>query len=600
MFINRQLLGYMRGEEWACFSAILAQVFVTLLGSLTALFSSRMLRRLLLFEGRQAADFLGLSLAILASLGISFFLFRYKVKLSERASIGIKDKLRTELLTKLFLLGPAYLSKQRTGALASSLTSKVEWLRHYYVSYLPAAVAALVNLLIFLSLVFWIDRGTGLMVMFASLAMLLIPMQFYGQMKKLGLDEWKAHAHYHSECLDAIQGNGQIKAMNASVREAERLDQAGESFRKAVMAHLKITVIESSLLEFFSRVGSVLSLVFLAHRYKIGAVTEAEMIHCFFYVSAIFVPMLILVNAWHMGFQGVAASVSIREILEAPIPQRLANPAMPDVPVSRKDLLAYFEAQKPSEERPERQGLAPEICFDRLSFRYEPSAEKKTLAEISLRIAPGEMLALLGASGAGKSSLAKLLAGFYLPESGEIRVDGKPMDSFHVEALQSKMAAVWQDSHLFYGTIADNLRMGRQEASKEALIEAAKAAQIHEVIEALPEGYDSLIGERGGHLSGGERQRLCLARAFLRDAAILIFDEATSSLDRSNEAMLQESFRELRKDKTVLVIAHRLSTILEADRMAILDQGHLLAHGSHEDLAHFFPEEPSLLREERA
>jgi len=217
-----------------------------------------------------------------------------------------------------------------------------------------------------------------------------------------------------------------------------------------------------------------------------------------------------------------------------------------------------------------------------VSFEYRPGSP--ALSEVSLRIPAGSTLALVGPSGSGKSTLAALLARLWEPTRGEILLDGKNLRTIKLKSLRSHIGVVAQETYLFHATVAENLRYGRPDASDEVLVAAARAAQIHDFICSLPQGYDTVVGERGLRLSGGERQRLAIARALLKDPRILILDEATSSLDAMNEALVQSALQPLMKGRTTLVIAHRLSTIRSADAIAVLEKGRVRELGTFDEL----------------
>jgi len=222
------------------------------------------------------------------------------------------------------------------------------------------------------------------------------------------------------------------------------------------------------------------------------------------------------------------------------------------------------------------------IKFDEVTFYYNQT--RLTLDHFDLTIKPKEKIALVGSSGAGKSTIVKLLMRFYDVTSGHILIDGQDIARVKQDSLRSQIAFVPQDPILFHRTLMENLRYGRRDASDEEVIEAAKKAKCHDFIQGLADGYDTFVGERGIKLSGGERQRVAIARAILKNAPILVLDEATSSLDSESEYLIQEALRELMKGKTVMVIAHRLSTIMQMDRIVVVEDGRVVDQGTHQEL----------------
>ena len=242
------------------------------------------------------------------------------------------------------------------------------------------------------------------------------------------------------------------------------------------------------------------------------------------------------------------------------------------------------DAGKPALPAPAR----GEVEFAGVSFDYEPEppgrGRPRTLAEVSFRVPAGRMAAIVGPSGSGKTTLINLIARFYDPAAGEVRVDGRDVRGVSIESLRRQIGIVLQDNVLFSGTLEDNIRYGRPDATREQVLEAARAANALEFIDRLPDGFSTVVGERGAKLSGGQRQRVAIARAILKDPRILIFDEATSALDTQSERLIQEAMERLMKDRTTFVIAHRLSTIQRADLILVMEAGRLVESGRHEEL----------------
>jgi ATP-binding cassette subfamily B protein len=224
------------------------------------------------------------------------------------------------------------------------------------------------------------------------------------------------------------------------------------------------------------------------------------------------------------------------------------------------------------------------VAFDNVTFRYPARPDYAALNAFSLNVAPGEAVALVGPSGAGKSTVFQLLLRFYAPQQGSVSFDGVDIANTDPSDLRHNIAIVAQDAVIFSGTLADNIRYGRPDASDEAVRRAAEAAAASEFIERMPQGYETHVGERGVTLSGGQRQRIAIARAFLRDAPLLLLDEATSALDSENERLVQIGLNNLMSGRTTIVIAHRLATIQRLKRIVVMDQGHVVGEGSHAEL----------------
>ncbi len=583
MFVNLHLLKYLRNAWGKTALVIGLNLVVTLLSSAVSLLTAILVDVLL--RGGSLRFFSSLAeiyWSIAVVLTASFIFFKIRSSQAEKTGIYIKDNVRAHLMQKLFQLGPAYTSKSRTGVLASTLTSKVERLKYYYSNYLPAATSAIVNSAIFLCALFRLDSLSGCVALTACAGMLVCPMSFFHLTKNLGKEEWAEHAKYYSDCLDGIQGVSTLKALNANRLQVGRIAGQGERFRKAVMSHLKVTMTEGSVLELFARIGSSITVAVVVLRHIGGHIQPESTVFAYFYISACFAPMLGLINAWHLGFQGVSASYSIAELLDEAVTYSLLETGTGAPLMNKLELETYLEKASAAPQSAPRP-VSGDIRFSKVCFGYS-RLDGEVIHEFDLTIRKGTMTALVGPSGSGKSTLAHLLAGFYVVENGYISIGDTILDKDTVGFFQDQISAVWQDSHLFYGTVFENILLGKPDATDDEVYAASMKANLHDFVVSLPEGYGTVIGERGMRFSGGERQRVAIARAYLRDAPILIFDEATSALDRQNEIDIQRSFKKLREDRTSLVIAHRLSTIKDADETCVIEKGRIVALGKHRDL----------------
>lgn len=515
-----------------------------------------------------------IALIIFLLIGIKL-LYKLNVRVVNEAGISIKDNVRTKILTKLFLLGPEYADTIRTGTLTSTFTARVEWLMNYYTRYLPVIVSAILNAGIFIVILFYIDIYTGFVSLISVIMMLVIPMVFFKLMKEKGKKEWEEHANYYSECLDGIQGMVSLKAFNADAKYVRDVKIHGENFRKAVMDHLKVTIIEGTFSEFFLRVGTALTIAIMGLRCAYGYIDKNFLIYAFFIIGATFSPMLNLINAWHLGFQGVSGSYSLSEFLETKSDNLMENALIKNELKNRKELEIALNENVIKKNKIDNVKLS----FDKVNFRYK-GADKDTLKDISFELHKGKVIALVGPSGGGKSTIAGLLIGFYRADRGAVYLNGTKLTNETVAFFNDNIAAVWQDNHLFYGSIYENIKMGKPSATDEEIIEVSKKAMIYDLIMSLPNGYDTSVDELGSRFSTGERQRIAIARALVKDAPIIIFDEATSALDRENEKYIGETLSKLKPDKAILMIAHRLSTVSMADEILVVADGRIADRGS--------------------
>ncbi|MYJ57365.1 MAG: ATP-binding cassette domain-containing protein, partial [Chloroflexi bacterium] len=272
----------------------------------------------------------------------------------------------------------------------------------------------------------------------------------------------------------------------------------------------------------------------------------------------VFRPLRELSQLFHQGLLGVAAAESVLDVDRA-------TPLTPDAEVQAVDQ------------------LEPRLEFDNVTFSY-PTGRRPALSNVSFTVKPGRRVGVVGRSGSGKSTLLWLLQRLYTPQEGTIRLGGRDLNELRFADIRAQMAVVLQDTYLFHGSVLANLRFARPDATEDEIREAAQAANAHEFITSLPEGYATVIGERGHRLSGGERQRIAIARALLRDAPMLILDEALSSVDAENEATIQAALDRLMQGRTTLIMAHRLSSVRDCDEILVLDEGRLVERGDHETL----------------
>ncbi len=473
-------------------------------------------------------------------------------------SAAVKQRLRRRLYTHLLALGPGYLERTDTGTVRSILVDGVEALEGYLGYYIPQAFVALATPVLILAVLVVIDPLIGGITFVCALLVPVIPQIWDRLLGRYGSSHWQAYAELGAQFLDSMQGMTTLKAFNASVARGEALREAALKLYQATMAQLAISMIRSGVVGLAIGVGTAVAVGIGALRLANGHLDAAGLLIILFLVNECFRPLVDLDAYWHQGYMGVSASTAIFRLLDT----------QPDI-------------REPA--RPAPAPTSTAIRFEHVSFAYL-DGERPALDGVSFSIAPGETVALVGRSGAGKSTVVSLLLRFFDPQQGEILLDGRPLSAYTTDTLRRMIAVVSQDTYLFHGSVADNLRLGKPDATPAEIEAAARTANAHDFITALPQGYNTIVGERGLKLSGGERQRIAIARALLKDAPILLLDEATASVDAASEALIQNALERLTAQRTTLIIAHRLSTVINADRIIVLDQGRIVESGRHTDL----------------
>ncbi|MEJ2326272.1 MAG: thiol reductant ABC exporter subunit CydD [Chromatiaceae bacterium] len=486
-----------------------------------------------------------------------------------RGAARIKVTVRDQVYRHLQALGPHYLAAERTGALAEALTKGIEDLEPYFAKFLPAlSLSALLPLTI-LAVVLPLDWLSGL-VMLVTAPLIPFFMVLIGKgAERLNQEQWKELARMGAHFLDVIQGLTTLKLFGASRRESELIARISDDYRMSTMKVLRIAFFSSAVLEFFSTVSIALVAVFIGFRlYEVELPIPGWVVLPkigFFYgflilllAPELYLPMRNLGTHYHGRMEAIAAAEKLIEILETPLPSH---------PSGAGGLGSL-----------ERVG----VRFEQVHYAYESGREALTGATFDIR--PGERIALVGPSGAGKTTVVNLLLGFIQPDRGSILVGGKDLAQVETEDWRRRLAWVPQNPRLFMGTLLDNIRLGMPEADIEAVREAARRAFAADFIEPLPDDYATPVGEGGAGLSGGQIQRVALARAFLRDAPLVILDEATANLDPESETLVQAGIDELARGRTLLMVAHRLRTVRRADRILVLDRGLVVEGGTHHEL----------------
>jgi ATP-binding cassette subfamily C protein CydCD len=477
---------------------------------------------------------------------------------SGTAASKIKQGIRRQILTHIQSLGPAYLRGQagesgvQTGEVVNLASEGVDALEVYFSQYLPQiALAALIPLTI-LIFVFPTDALSGMVLLITGP---LIPIFMYligSAAEALTRKQWLGLSRMSAYFLDVLQGLTTLKTLGRSRDQIEVIKKVSEHYRQTTMGVLRVTFLSALVLEMVATLGTAVVAVEIGIRLLYGKLAFEQAFFILLLAPEFYLPLRLLGTRFHAGMAGVEAANRIYGILDLPIMRDGQPPVI-------------YEGSKTWINHP------PHIIFKNVGFSY--SNNHPALDNVSIEIPPAKMTALVGPSGAGKTTLTWLLLRFLRPQNGEIIVDGKSIDEFPIRVWQENIAWVPQNPYLFDDTIAANIKLPKPDANQSEIVEAARLAHADEFIQELPLGYDTRIGERGVRLSAGQSQRIALARAFLKDAPLLILDEATSHLDPETDAQLRNSFQLLIKNRTVVVIAHHRATVAMADQVVKLNRG---------------------------
>ena len=557
MYFDRRLWGFTQGVRariWASVAiGVLATVFgiarLALLGWLIAkVFQGAALEALLL-------PFIGVAIVMI----IRGVLEYVRTMIAHDTAARVQVHLRTIVFDKVTELGPAHFGLERTGDAILAMIDGVEQLEVYFGQYLPQLfVAALTPVLIFAFVVF-LDGPVALVMLAAALITLWAPQIFHRWDNENSMGRSRAYRAFAAEFLDSVQGLATLKSFGQSAARMAILKEKADAVFRSTMWVLATNSLSRGITDTGIAVGAAATLALGAYRVADGAMTLSALIMILMLGVEVFRPLRDMRSLMHNGMMAQASAQTIFQLLDS-------SPIVTDT-------AAAGPARK----------LAPTVEFDSVGFAY-PGGRRTAHEDMTFQVAAGERIGFVGPSGAGKSSIVRLLLRFYDPDHGRVRIGGEDLRGLSFEEIRRNIAVVNQDTYLFHGTVEDNLRIGKPDATAVEIEAACRAANAHEFVEKLPNGYATVIGERGIRLSGGQRQRIAIARAILRDAPILVLDEALSAVDAENEAIIQDALDRLMVGRTTLIFAHRLSSVIGADRILVLDGGRIAEEGGHGEL----------------
>ncbi|TCP30536.1 ATP-binding cassette subfamily B protein [Scopulibacillus darangshiensis] len=539
------------------FGSIFFLLFVTGISVVYPIMLQQTIDRVIIGNHFNLVPYLAIGfLLIMAVKGLSSYFHQYWGDLFGISSVY---NLRKALYKKLQYLPFRYYDNARTGDLMSRLTADVEGFRFF----LSFGFAQLFNfiLIIGFSLVVMFYYSwelaliTLLMTPFLGVAVYRFDRRVHPAFRKIRL----SLAGMNTRVQENVSGMNTVKSLSREDYEINRFSSSNNKYKTDYLDTSEIWAKYFPLMEFIGDICVVLLLALGSYFVTIDRIQPGELVAFFSLVWYIMDPLMGLGFIINTFSQSKASGERLLQVLDEP-----EDIYSPDGAIVTDQLKGH-------------------VAFDHVSFKY-PSEDKYALEDVSFEAKPGQVIGLMGATGAGKSSITQLIARFYDVTSGQILIDGESVDQYELKSLRKNIGFVLQENFLFSSTIRDNIAYGNPDATDEQVIDAAKRAQAHEFISQMPDGYDTVLGERGMGLSGGQKQRISIARALLVNPSILILDDATSAVDMQTEAKIQEAFRELMKGRTTFIIAHRISSVQHADEIIVLENGKVIERGVHKEL----------------
>ncbi|MFZ8387615.1 SAV1866 family putative multidrug efflux ABC transporter [Staphylococcus aureus] len=501
------------------------------------------------------------------AIGIALFIFvivRPPIEfirqyLAQWTSNKILYDIRKKLYNHLQALSARFYANNQVGQVISRVINDVEQTKDFILTGLMNIWLDCITIIIALSIMFFLDVKLTLAALFIFPFYILTVYVFFGRLRKLTRERSQALAEVQGFLHERVQGISVVKSFAIEDNEAKNFDKKNTNFLTRALKHTRWNAYSFAAINTVTDIGPIIIIGVGAYLAISGSITVGTLAAFVGYLELLFGPLRRLVASFTTLTQSFASMDRVFQLIDEDYDIKNGVGAQPiEIKQGRIDI-------------------------DHVSFQYNDN-EAPILKDINLSIEKGETVAFVGMSGGGKSTLINLIPRFYDVTSGQILIDGHNIKDFLTGSLRNLIGLVQQDNILFSDTVKENILLGRPTATDEEVVEAAKMANAHDFIMNLPQGYDTEVGERGVKLSGGQKQRLSIARIFLNNPPILILDEATSALDLESESIIQEALDVLSKDRTTLIVAHRLSTITHADKIVVIENGHIVETGTHREL----------------